>query len=144
MINLIAAVGQRGEIGFQGRIPWRNETEITDADLGWFAKQTAGGVLVVGGRTYAEMLTMGFRPGDREVKRWDGHIPARAFLTSIQIGHPDQEIWICGGGYTYSTFLPYVQRVHISLIPWTGQADTYLPPILPVWFDLRPNVWGRL
>lgn len=137
MINMIAAVGQRGELGFQGNIPWRNEipADLLKSDLGWFAKQTAGGVLVVGGRTYEEMLTMGFNPGDREVKRWDGRTPARPFLTTLQLGHPGQEIWICGGGHTYATFMPYVQRFHISLIPWTGQADVYLTPILPVWFD---------
>lgn len=138
MINMIAAVGQRGELGFQGRIPWRDDdgmAAITDADLGWFAKQTAGGVLVVGGRTWSEMLTMGFRPGDRDVKRWDGRMPVRPFLDEVKRMHRDQEIWICGGGYTYESFMPYVQRFHISLIPWTGQADTYLPPILPVWFD---------
>ena len=137
MINMIAAVGQRGELGFQGRIPWQDDpalAEITKSDLGWFAKQTAGGVLVVGGRTYAEMMTMGFRPGDREVKRWDGS-PVRPFLAEIERTHPGQEIWICGGGHTYATFTPYVQRFHISTIPWTGQADVYLTPILPVWFD---------
>ena len=135
MINLIAAMGRRGEIGFQGRIPWR-DTELIHADLGWFAKQTAGGVLIVGGRTYAEMLTMGFRPGDRDVKRWGGS-PVQPFLADVTHDHPDQEIWICGGGYTYATFMPYVQRFHIALIPWTGQADTFLPPILPAWFDMR-------
>ena len=51
MINLIAAVGQHGEIGYQGRIPWLNDptiANVTKDDLGWFARQTAGGVLVVG------------------------------------------------------------------------------------------------
>lgn len=137
MINLIAAMGTRGEIGFKGRIPWRDDdriAEITDADLGWFAKQTNGGVLIVGGRTYAEMLTMGFRPGDRDVVCWDGHYPVRPLLDEIARDHPGQEVWVCGG-YTYATFLPYIQRFHVSLIPWTGQADTYLPPLIPVWHD---------
>ena len=62
MINLIAAVGRHGEIGYQGRIPWLNDPNIANvakADLGRLASQTAGGVLIVGAATYREMLTCG-------------------------------------------------------------------------------------
>lgn len=135
MINLIAAVGENGEIGFEGRIPWLNDPRIanvTKADLAWFAKQTENGFLIVGGRTYREMLDMGFRPGTREVAVYDGETDPRTLIEGIET-HYSREIWICGGAYTYRKFMPYVQRFYVSRIPWTGKADAFLPPLLPNW-----------
>lgn len=134
MINLIAAIGLRGEIGHRGRIPWLDDPKlanVTKEDLGWFAKQTAGGVLVVGKRTYMEMLTMGFQPGSRDVRVWDGGYPPRVFLNDVENEFPYRDIWIAGGAHTYEKFMPFVQRLYISRIPWTGPADTLFPPIVP-------------
>jgi dihydromethanopterin reductase len=145
MINLIAAVGTYGEIGYKGRIPWRDDTSIaniTDADLGWFAKQTSGDLLIVGSRTYEEMLMMGFRPGDREVVRWNGQEPARIFLDAVERANPGRDVWVCGGAWTYKAFMPFVQRVYISRIPWTGPADRYMPPIIGNWGYVGGPVHG--
>ena len=145
MINLIAAVGEHGEIGYQGRIPWLNDpaiVNVTKADLGWFAKQTDGGVLVVGSATYREMLTMGFKPGTRDVWRWNGSYPARVFLDEIERQFPERDVWIAGGARTYAAFMPFVQRFYISRIPWTGQADRFMPPILSTWGYMGGPVHG--
>lgn len=134
MINLIAAVGQYGEIGYKGRIPWLDDPSIanvTKADLAWFAKQTAGGVLIVGGRTFNEMLGMGFNPRTRDVCVWNGMSRPGEVVESLEARYPHRELWICGGAHTYREFMPFVQRFHISRLPWTGKADAFLPPILP-------------
>lgn len=136
MINLIAAVGQHGEIGYQGRIPWLNDPNIanvTKADLGWFARQTEGGVLIVGAATYREMLTMGFKPQQRDVWQWDGGYPPKVMIDEVEAQFPERDIWIAGGAHTYRAFLPFVQRFYISRIPWTGRADRFMPPLLPNW-----------
>lgn len=132
MINLIAAVGMNGEIGHEGKIPWLTDPNIANVvkdDLGWFAKQTAGGVLVVGSATYREMLTMGFVPGTRDVWRWNGTEPARPFLEELERRNPYRDIWICGGARTFEQFMPYVQRAYVSRIPWTGPADRFFPAL---------------
>lgn len=136
MINLIAAVGINGEIGYRGKIPWLDDPNIVNqvkADLGWFAKQTEGGILVVGAATYREMMTLGFQPGSRDVWSWNGVEPPRVFIAQIEDQFPDRDIWICGGAHTYKAFMPYVQRHYISRIPWEGRADRHFPPILPNW-----------
>lgn len=143
MINLIAAVGTKGEIGYHGRIPWLSDPNIQNTlreDLGWFARQTAGGVIVVGTRTYNEMLTMGFVPGSRDVWRWNGRHPVGAFLAELEEAHPHRDVWVCGGAWTYQAFMPYIQRFHISRIPWTGPADAFLPPILGNWEYRDPDL----
>lgn len=136
MINLIAAVGLNGEIGHKGKIPWLDDPRIEAVvrdDLGWFARQTEGGVLVVGSATYREMLEMGFQPGTRDVWRWNGTEPARFFLEQLQQELPGRDVWICGGAHTYRAFMPFVQRYYISRIPWTGEADRFMPPIQGNW-----------
>lgn len=136
MINLIAAVGLNGELGYKGKIPWLDDPNIVNvvkADLGWFARQTEGGILVVGAATYREMLTMGFQPGTRDVWAWNGSEPARFFLEQIEAQFPDRDVWICGGARTYRAFMPFVQRYYISRIPWTGPADRFMPPIQGNW-----------
>lgn len=136
MINLIAAVGMKGEIGFEGRIPWLNDPNIANVvkdDLGWFARQTEGGVLVVGSATYREMLTMGFNPDTRVVWRWNGSEPARTFLEELERQMPNRDIWICGGALTFEVMMPFVQRVYLSRIPWTGPADRFMPPVFGGW-----------
>ena len=129
MINLIVAVGRKGEIGFQGQIPWLGDPSIANTareDLSWFSKQTQGGVLVVGRATYREMVRLGFRSGDRRVHCWDGVTNPEAVLIGLESAY-DREIWICGGERTYRAFMPYVQRFYISRIPWTGHADRFFP-----------------
>ncbi len=54
MIYLIAAVGRQGQIGLNGRLPWRHPE-----DLQWFKEQTMGKVVVCGANT-AEHLTTSF------------------------------------------------------------------------------------
>jgi dihydrofolate reductase len=49
-VNLIAAVGSRGQIGLKGELPWSSS-----ADLAWFKRTTMGGVVIVGYRTYKTM-----------------------------------------------------------------------------------------
>ena len=46
MIYLIAAVGRQGQIGLNGRLPWRHPE-----DLQWFKEQTMGKVVVCGFNT---------------------------------------------------------------------------------------------
>jgi dihydrofolate reductase len=153
MINLIAAVGLHGEIGFEGRIPWLSDPNIanvTKADLAWFAKQTEDDVLVVGGRTYSEMLNMGFDARTRAVWCWHRTETPVEVIDTIDQRFPDKAIWICGGAKTYAAFMPYVQRAYISVIPWSGPADTFMPPILKNWgytggpaFPTGPRYFGE-
>lgn len=144
MINLIAAVGERGEIGFKNRIPWLDDPNIvnvTKADLAWFAKQTADDTLVVGSRTYREMLRMGFQPKTRTVWCWHRTEAPGEVIFTLMDKLPGKDIWICGGAQTYRAFMPYVQRFYVSRIPWTGEADTFMPPLLPNWkYDPVPSL----
>ncbi len=116
MINLIAAVGKRGQLGLEGRLPWHDS-----ADLKWFRQMTMGQIVVVGWNTY-----LGLPP-----------LPGRSVYTMGRNETPEQtierlpgaDLWIIGGAKTYEKWLPYIDRFHINVIDYDGPADAWMPPL---------------
>jgi dihydromethanopterin reductase len=119
-VRLIAAVGRRGQLGLGGRLPWHDPV-----DLRWFKENTMGGVVLFGGRTYR---AVGDLPG-RVKARWSGHSPPGAVLMQIAARYKGKVIWIAGGAYTYTAFMPFVRVAVISRIDYDGEADSFMPPI---------------
>lgn len=132
-INAILAMGQAGQMGYQGRLPWLADEyeQAVKNDLAWFAELTAGGVLVVGRRTYDEMVAMGFKNKDRALAVWsrDQNVGPGGFITMLYQKYPGRPIWICGGAETFECFKGYIMRWHISRIAYNGPADVRFNPV---------------
>lgn len=138
-VHLIAAVGLSGQIGLDGKVPWHGDptyAEHTARDLAEFARLTEGGVLLMGSIT-ARTIPLGFKPRGRELVVWNRHMmgagTAELFLRDIRRTRPQRNIWVCGGEKIYQMFLPFVDWHHISVIPYDGAADRFMPPIIPGW-----------
>lgn len=119
MIYLIAAVGRQGQIGLNGRLPWRHPE-----DLQWFKEQTMGKVVVCGANT-AEHLPL--LPGRHLHVMQRGETPESV----IQCYSHNQDLWVIGGAKTYQQWMPHVDRCLISLIDYDGPADAWFPSIIP-------------
>ena len=124
-IRLIAAVGRSGQLGFDGLIPWHDRE-----DLKWFRQQTMGHTVIIGRRT-AE--TMGPLDGRTEYI-WRGTPEPEKVIGILRDRErrkrmPERLIWIAGGAYTYTAFMPFVRRAVITLIDYDGPADVYMPPL---------------
>lgn len=136
-VHLIAAVGLSGQIGLDGKVPWHGDPRFKDEtarDLDQFARMTAGGVLIMGSVTAAN-LPKGFRPGGRTIYTWsrkEWRSP-HEMLVALTETYRYRDIWICGGQKVYELFTPHVDWHHISVIPYDGPADRYMPPMLPIW-----------
>lgn len=116
-VYLIAAVGNSGQLGHEGRLPWSDRE-----DLLWFRSMTMNQRLVVGYRT---QLTLPPLPG-REVILCRQDPAAQIVELDPNAQRP---IWIAGGEKTYRLWLPFVARFFISRIDYTGPADTYMPTL---------------
>lgn len=132
-VNAILAMGSSGQMGLNGRLPWLSDdyAEQVKADLAWFAKLTAGGVIVVGRKTYDEMLAMGFKNKDRAIAVWSrdlGFGPG-GMITMLYQKYPGRTIWIAGGAETFECFKGYISRWHISRITYSGPADVRFNPV---------------
>jgi len=118
VINLIAAVGKSGQIGNNGRLPWRDSE-----DLKWFREMTMGGVVVVGHRTHRTLPDLDGRKVI--IDRRNVEVPDMIAL----LKEFDRPIWIAGGAATYARWLPFITRSYVSHINFDGRADTFMPAL---------------
>ncbi len=131
MITLIAAVARNGAIGRAGRLPW----SIPD-DLRRFRRLTLGKPVIMGRATFESIgrplpertnivLTRNerfrapnvFRAGD----------PAEAVAIAETAHGVDPEICVIGGAAVYQAFLPRADRLDLTVVALTPQADTFFP-----------------
>lgn len=119
-VNLIAAVGRRGQLGLDGKLPWKDAK-----DLAWFRKMTMGGFVVVGPKTYHGLPPL---PG-RYLFLDDKHREPLDIIAQLRGISHNREIWIAGGAKTYARWIPFVEHLHISKIDYDGPADVWMPPI---------------
>lgn len=127
-VGLIVAVGQSGQIGLNGEMPWpRNRP-----DLKWFREMTTGAALIVGSRTLPtlpEELRNGKDRYDRTCYVWGRGIPPQDLIARIRAKSPGRGIFVVGGQLTYAAFMPFVERLYISRIQYDGPADTWFRPV---------------
>lgn len=134
-LRLIAAVGRHGQIGLDGELPWHDP-----ADFAFFKKMTAGGVVVVGRRTFPAVQHLNhtenriflvdgeavYDPKTQDMESWD-------FWAPFRIAGNTRTVWIAGGLNTYCKWIE-MARLRDILMPWVisplaydGPADTYMP-----------------
>lgn len=135
-VNLIAAVGRRGQLGLGGRIPWSDPE-----DLRWFRQMTMGGVVVIGNRTWQGIQHAGL-DGRRvwivDRRNCDCIYPdelIRMADDTIDKTPEHRTIWVAGGEFVYRKWMPYVRRAFITLVDYDGDADTWMPPL----WDVLPS-----
>lgn len=121
-IKLIAAVGKNGELGLNGGLPWGN---LFPEDRKQFRDMTAGGVIIVGARTWPSVRHLD-GTHDRALLCDNTGVTPLEFLKLYRI-ELDQTVWIAGGAKTYLRWLPLVGEKHITVLDWTGPADTWMP-----------------
>lgn len=113
-VKLIAAIGNFGQIGDKGQLPWYDRR-----DLKHFQQLTMGGLCVVGKNTAHTLPEL---PG-RNVYIWRREDDFNMFAE--RNGHRD--IWICGGAAIYKAWLPYVGMSVLTHIDFSIKTDTYMP-----------------
>ena len=97
----IAAIGVRGQLGLNGRLPWHDKR-----DLAWFREMTYGRVVVVvvGRNTLLQLPPL----------------PGRVILSAEQFATPDvlrayvrnagEHVYLIGGAKTFNKFACVVDR----------------------------------
>lgn len=132
MITIIAAVGHLGEIGLKGKLPW-HEPE----DLKHFSRLTTGNTVVMGRKTFDSLG--GPLPNRRNVvitRNANRQHEGVEFYTSLyqffeNIG--DKEVFIIGGSDIFKQCQPIADRMIITYISGTFEADTYWHPSVSNW-----------
>jgi dihydrofolate reductase len=128
-ISMIVGMGNGREIGLAGRLLWHLRE-----DLQHFKTLTMGHHILMGRKTYQSIGRP--LPGRHTIVLTrdpsflaEGCRVERDFLAAIDFARKqgESELFIVGGGEIYQMALPSTERIHLSLIEYSGPADTYFP-----------------
>lgn len=128
MISIIFAMDRNRLIGKNNSLPWH-----LPGDLAYFKKVTLGHAVIMGRKTYESIGRP--LPGRRNVivtrnqdYTADGCTICRSIGEALDLCS-DEEAFVIGGADIYSKFLPYADRLYITLIDQEFEGDTYFPEI---------------
>lgn len=129
IVSLIVAAGKNRAIGYKGALPWR-----LSADLARFKRLTMGHHLVMGRKTYESIGRP--LPGRTSIvvtRRSDykaeGCCVVHSLDEALQLARErgEQEAFIIGGAEIYRTALPIADRIYLTEVEASPEADTFLP-----------------
>ncbi|WP_296667971.1 dihydrofolate reductase [Demequina sp.] len=124
----------RSVIGLDGTMPWN-----LPEDLARFQQLTAGGVVIMGRRTW-ESLPPRFRPLPRRtnvvVSRHENTFPGAASASSLSAAldvaeelDPDVTCWVIGGSGLLAEAMTIADVLQVTEIDLEVAGDTYAPPV---------------
>ena len=137
-LAIIAAIGRNGAIGRDNKLPWS-----MPGDLRHFKAMTMGTPMIMGRRTFESIGRV--LPGrDSIVVSHDRglDLPDRAFWApdpdaALQIAARRAEamgagtVSLIGGSRLFEALMPVTDRLHLTWVDLSPEADTFFPPIDP-------------
>lgn len=128
MISMIWAMGKDNALGCKNRMPW-----YLPADFAYFKKVTMGKPVVMGRKTFESIGKP--LPGRVNVVitrspdfKPEGCITVDT-IEKAKAYAEDKEAFIIGGAEIYKAFLPIADKLYITEINHTFEADTFFPEI---------------
>ena len=135
MISIIVAIAKNNAIGRNNDLLWH-----IPEDLKRFKKITTGHKIIMGKRTYESLpyrplknrtsIVISDIPGDH----YEGCIMAYSIQEAMDHCPSDEECFIIGGGMVYKQFLPLADRLYITRVHKSFEADVFFP-------DIDPDIW---
>lgn len=127
MINLIAAISQNHQIGIDNQMPWH-----VPEDLAYFKEVTSHHTVLMGRKTYESIGRP--LPNRRNIiltRNQDfsasGVEVLHTFEEALALCKSLDEVFVIGGGEIYKAFMPYADRLYLTLIHQCVMGDTSFP-----------------
>lgn len=126
-VNLIAAVGENGELGLKGDLIWH-----IPEDLKHFKALTMGRTVIMGRKTW-DSLPKKPLPGRKNIiitSQKDYQAEGAQVVNSIPEAlslTAEESPFIIGGAEIYDSFLPFCSRLHLTRVQAScPEADAFL------------------
>lgn len=137
-VSIIVAVAEHNAIGF------RNELLChLPADLKYFKRVTSGHTVVMGRRTWFSLPRRPL-PGRKNIvvtdvpgEQFEGAVAVRSLEEALQYCDAASENFVIGGGMIYRQFMEIAQKLYITHVYHTFEADTFYP-------EISPDVWEEI
>ncbi len=135
MISIIVAIAENNAIGKDNDLLWH-----IPEDMQRFRRITSGHKIIMGKRTYESLpnrplknrtnIVISDIPGDH----YDGCVMAYSIRQAMEQCTPDEECFVIGGGMVYRQFLPLADKLYITRVHKSFDADVFFPEIDPaIW-----------
>ena len=128
-LSIIVAMAENRAIGRNGDLIWHNSR-----DLRQFKKITTDHTVIMGYKTYLSLPNHKALPNRRNIilsSRLDEAPEGFELVSSIpqalEMVKDEEEVFIMGGGMVYEQFLPMTDRLYLTRIGKSFEADTYFP-----------------
>ncbi len=116
-------------IGYRGGLPWH-----LAEDLRLFKRITMGHPILMGRRTHESMGRL--LPGRQNIvltrslayRAAEGAIVIHSLAELEHINLQDPEVMVIGGAQIYSILLSQLNKLHVSHVHGSHEADTFFPP----------------
>ncbi len=127
---MICAIGKKREIGFKNQLLWNLPN-----DLRRFKEITAGHAVIMGQKTFE---SIGKVLSDRKNiilsldsnLKIDGAEVSNDFLEVInRYKDSDEEVFIIGGASIYKQAILYAQKLYLTLVKDSPEADVFFPEL---------------
>lgn len=128
MISMIWAMDRNCTIGKDNKLPWR-----LPADLANFKRLTTGHTVIMGRKTF-ESLGKSLKDRKNVIMTRDLNYSAEGCVVChtveeiLEMGR-DEEVFVIGGADIYSEFLPFSEKLYVTLIDENFSGDTFFPAI---------------
>ena len=122
-VRCMCAIGLRGQLGLQGRLPWEGNRgrEYRD-DVARFFDMTRGHVIAAGPRTVASIPD--WARADRTIFELRSSMPPKEVLARFA----DRVVFIGGGPPVWDVYARYIRHWDITRLPYDGEADRWFDP----------------
>jgi dihydromethanopterin reductase len=122
-VRAMCAIGQRGQLGLDGRLPWEGSKgpEFV-ADVRRFWEVTRGHVLLAGPRTTSSIPR--FAHAERTIVEIRSSTPPADALARF----PGRVVYIGGGPAVWAAYAPFIRHWDITRLPYDGEADRWFDP----------------
>ncbi len=128
-ISLIAAMDSKGLIGSNNDIPW-----YIPHDLKRFKRITSGHTVIMGRRTFESLPNPLPKrrniiiTSDRQYQK-PGIEVVYSIEDAIRIADKKEENFVVGGSAIYEQFLPFANKLYLTLVKGVFKGDTYFPKV---------------
>lgn len=137
-ISLVVAASSNSGIGLKGKLLWH-----LPADLKHFKNVTWGMPVIMGRKTYDSLGKA--LPGRKNIvitrqKDWkaDGVVAVQRIYDALFVANETDasEVMVIGGGEIYKAFYERAQRIYLTRVEATPEADSFFPEIDPAQWRL--------
>lgn len=134
IVSIVVAVGPKGEIGLDNKLLWHISDELKN-----FKKITTGKAIVMGRKTF-ESIGKPLPNRKNIVLTHDENLiipgvdvitdPMMAFELALDYSDDEtSELAVIGGAEIFKLYMPFVQKIYLSEVEYSGPADVYFPEL---------------